>query len=121
MNQALSAVRKAFGGREAFNVHPTTRHSEQDPFPDQLKGMWFCLQQKFFNPPEDRNFITQLTNQGEEKGKVSITLVDVYDKGKVKVTQNFGHIKLFSTFNVISNNDPVSLIDGPEEEAQGDC
>lgn len=118
--EALGAVRKAFGGREAFNVHPTTRHSEQDPFPDQLKGMWFCLQQKFFNPPEDRNFITQLTNQGEEKGKVSMTLVDVYDKGKVKVTQNFGH-KLFSTFNVLSNNDTVSLIDGPEEEAQGDC
>jgi len=39
---ALGAIRNAFGGREAFNVHPTTHHSEQDPFPDQMKGNWFC-------------------------------------------------------------------------------
>ena len=62
--EALGAVRSAFVGREAFNVHPSSHHTEQDPFPDQLKGMWFCLQKKFFDPPEDQNFVPQLTNQG---------------------------------------------------------
>ena len=102
--EALGAVRSVFGGREAFNVHPSSHHTEQDPFPDQLKGMWFCLQKKFFDPPEDQNFVPQLTNKGEEKGKVSITLVDVYKQGKVKVTQNFGQ-KLFSAFKVFSDVD----------------
>jgi len=40
---ALGAIRNAYGGRETFNVHPTTHHSEQDPFPDQMKGNWFCF------------------------------------------------------------------------------
>ena len=50
---ALGAIRNAYGTREAFNVHSTSHQSEADPFPDQLKGMWFCLQQKFFDPPAD--------------------------------------------------------------------
>lgn len=97
---ALGAIRNAFGAREAFNVHPTTHHSEEDPFPDQLKGMWFCLQQKFFDPPENRDYIPKLSNKGEVCGKVSITLVDVYKKGKSKVSENFGH-KLFYTFHIL--------------------
>ena len=104
--EALTAVRRSFGGHEAFNVHPTSHHTEQDPFPDQLKGMWFCLQKKFFDPPEDQTFVPKLTNQGEEKGKVSTTLVDVYQQGKDKVTQNFGQ-KLFSVFKVLSDADMV--------------
>ena len=99
---ALKAIRNAFGGREAFNVHPATHHSEQDPFPDQLKGMWFCLKQKFFEPPEDRNYIPKLSNKGDKSGKVSTTLVDVCKKGKSKVAENFG-CKLFSIFRIIIN------------------
>ncbi|KAJ7376892.1 hypothetical protein OS493_031771 [Desmophyllum pertusum] len=115
--EAIGAVREAFGGHETFNVHPTTRHTEQDPFPDQLKGMWFCLKQKFFQPSEDQNFIPRLTNQGEEKGKVSMTLVDVYKQGKEKVTQNFGQ-KLFNTFHVLSDGGTVS--DEPVAEENQD-
>ena len=115
--EALGAVRSAFGGHEAFNVHPTSHHTEQDPFPDQLKGMWFCLQQKFFDPSEDQNFVSRLTSHGEEKGKVSTMLVDVYKQGKVKVTQNFGQ-KLFSVFKVLSDGDIVS--DGADHQ-QEDC
>lgn len=98
--EALGAVRSVFGGQEACNVHPTSHHSEQDPFPDQLKGMWFCLQKKLFDPPESQYFVPQLTNQGEEKGKVSTMLADVNKQGKVKVTQNFGQ-KLFSAFKFL--------------------
>jgi len=66
--------------------------------------MWFCLQKKFFDPPEDQSFVPQLTNKDEQKGKVSTTLVDVYKQGKDKVTQNFGR-KLFSAFKVLSDVD----------------
>ena len=103
----LGAVRNAFGGHEAFNVHPTTHHSEQDPFPDQLQGMWFCLKQKFLDPPGDQDFIPKLSNKGEENGKVSNTLVDVYKKGKSKVTENFGR-KLYSTFHVLPEGENPS-------------
>ena len=103
---ALGAIRNAYGGREAFNVHPTSRHSEQDPFPDQLKGMWFCLKQGFFEPPADQDFIPKLSNKGEEIGRVSTTLVDVYKKGKTKVAENFGR-KLFNTFHVLPEGQPV--------------
>ena len=58
-------IRQAFGGHEAFNVHPTTHHTEQDPFPDQLKGMWYCLREKSFQPQsgEDTNSIANLYNR----------------------------------------------------------
>ena len=29
---ACGPIRNAFGAREAFNVHPTTHHGEQEPF-----------------------------------------------------------------------------------------
>ena len=56
----FGAIRNAYGAREAFDVHPTSQHSEADPFLDQLKGMWFCLQQNFFDLPEDRVYIPKL-------------------------------------------------------------
>ena len=62
--------------------------------------MWFCLKQKFFEPPEDQDFIPKLSNMGEEIGRVSTTLVDVYKKGKIKVAENFG-CKLFNTFHIL--------------------
>ena len=79
---ALGAIRNAYGGREAFNVNLTSRHSEQSPLPDQLKGMWFCLKQKFFEPPEDQDFIPKLSYKGEEIGRVSTTLVMCMRKEK---------------------------------------
>ena len=42
----LKMVRAAHMGKEVFDVHHTSRHSEQTPFPHQLKGAWFCLQQR---------------------------------------------------------------------------
>lgn len=47
-------------------------------------------------PPEDQDFIPKLSYKGEEIGRVSTTLVDVYEEGKDKVAQNFGR-KLFNT------------------------
>ena len=42
----LKMLRAAYMGKERFDVHYTSRHSEQTPFPYQLKGAWFCLQQR---------------------------------------------------------------------------
>lgn len=95
----IGAVRRAFAGHGAFNVHPTTHHSEQDPFPDQLKGMWFCLNQKFFKPHETDESAPLMMY----KDKVPPSLIDVYDKGQTKVKQNF-HEKLFNTFHVFTES-----------------
>lgn len=110
----LGAIQNAYGGREAFNVHLTSPHGEQSPFPDQLKGMWFSLKQKFFEPPEDQDFIPKLSYEGEEIGRVSTTLVDVYEKGKDKVAQHFGR-KLFNTFHILPVNHELH---GEVEEEQ---
>lgn len=71
--EAMGAVRQAFGGHEAFNVHPTTHHTEQDPFPDQLKGMWYCLREKLFQPQsgEDTNSIYGLGGCVSERQRKS--------------------------------------------------
>ena len=41
-------TRATYSNKEAFDYHPTSRHKEQSSFPDQLKGMWFCVKNKFF-------------------------------------------------------------------------
>ena len=41
-------VRGAYKSPDSFNVHHTSRHSEQNPFPDHLKSAWFCLRSGFF-------------------------------------------------------------------------
>jgi hypothetical protein len=44
----LGSVRGAYSGPKAFNYHQTTKHKEQSSLPDVLKGMWFCLANRFF-------------------------------------------------------------------------
>ena len=41
--EIFGSTRECFQAREAFSVHPTTKHKEQDPFPDQLKAAHFVL------------------------------------------------------------------------------
>ena len=113
---ALGAIRNAYGAREAFNVHPTSHHSEADPFPDQLKGMWFCLQQKFFDPPEDRDYIPKLSNKGDVSGNVSLTLVDIYEKGKQKISETFKR-KLFNTYHILPEGE-YTIDNEPNEEVE---
>jgi hypothetical protein len=43
----LKFVRKTYMGKEGFDMHSTSRHSEQSSFPDQIKGAWFCLKRGF--------------------------------------------------------------------------
>ena len=88
---------------EAFNVHPATSHTEEDPFPNQLKGMWLCLKEQFFNQADNTDLIRAITEKNEVKGKVSLKVVDVYEKGKAKVVQNFER-KLFMNCHIKSKS-----------------
>lgn len=44
----LGATRETYASHQAFDHHTTTKHKEQSSFPDQIKGMWFCVQNVFF-------------------------------------------------------------------------
>ena len=39
---------KGYLSRKGFNEHSTKRHSVPNSYKDQLKGMWFCLNNDFF-------------------------------------------------------------------------
>jgi hypothetical protein len=42
----IGKTREAFKSRDAFNVHCTTKHCEQDPIPDQLKAAKFYSEEQ---------------------------------------------------------------------------
>lgn len=93
----IGAARKAYHSREAFDVHPTTRHSEQDPFPDQIKAASFILKSKLLKPDTTRT--TAQTYDGP--GLISAPNMDAYATGKKKVKDNFNR-KLFSLYGVLN-------------------
>ena len=43
----FKAVRKAYSLKKGFDEHTAQRHHVPNSFPDQLKGMWFCLKNGF--------------------------------------------------------------------------
>ncbi|KAK3745448.1 hypothetical protein QZH41_016246 [Actinostola sp. cb2023] len=43
--QFIGNVRRLYADKEAFDVHPQLKHTEQSAFPDQIKGMWFSLRE----------------------------------------------------------------------------
>ena len=89
--QIIEATRKAFMSKKAFDVHPTKKHTEQDPFPDQLKGMWFCLKEKFVTSVEGRNVIKHfpLDSSGVKEMQCPKKCCEIYKKRCEKVTKEF--------------------------------
>ncbi len=89
--QIIEATRKAFMSTKAFDVHPTKKHSEQDPFPDHLKGMWFCLREEVVSCVEGRNVIRHfpLDGSGPKEIQLPKKCYDIYKKGCEKVTKEF--------------------------------
>ena len=86
----LKFVRKVYMGKEGFDMHSTSRHSEQSSFPDQIKGAWFCLKQGFFVNAKRREVeCYQVDKKGEAAGKVPQNLLDVIKKGKSKISKQF--------------------------------
>ena len=70
--QMIGAIRKGYMSHEAFDVHPTTKHKEQDPFPDQLKGMWFCLKEKIVSCVDGKATLKVFPFDGSESKNVPI-------------------------------------------------
>lgn len=93
----IGVFRGTYHPGEPFNIHPTSRHCEQDPFPEQIKAMSFILASKFLNPDTTR----QAVEKYGSSRSVSISDVDAYTSGKKKVKDNFNK-KLFSLFGVLN-------------------
>lgn len=94
----LKSTRRAYMGKDGFDVHSTSRHSVQSPLPDQLKGAWFCLQKGFFEDKKRKDVeCYPLDAKGCAAGKVSKNLLDVLQKGKKKIEDSFT-AKLYESF-----------------------
>ena len=98
----LKMVTAAYMGKEGFDVHHTSQHSEQTPFPDQLKGAWFCLQKGFFTNSSHKEVeCFPFDKKGGTEGKISKNLINVVEKGQAKIKENF-KAKLFESFPELS-------------------
>ena len=95
----LKACRQAYSSKAGFDEHSTTRHSVADPFPDQIKGAWFCLKHGLLNPKANEEFPHSyaLDGDGKPTGRVPKQLLDVTSKGISKISQNFS-FKLYESF-----------------------
>ena len=93
-------TRGAYTSIDAFDVHPTSRHAVADPFLDQLKGAWFCLQNGLLDPSKESEGFPAcypVDGQGKQDGQVSKCYLDVHEKGVGKITDNF-KTKLYDCF-----------------------
>ncbi len=94
----LKYIRRAYMEKDGFDVHPTSRHSVQDPLPDQVKGAWFCVQKAFFEENERKEIeCYSLDGKGDATGKVPKNLINVVTKGKEKIRDGF-KAKLYDSF-----------------------
>ena len=95
----FKAVRKAYSSKKGFDEHTTQRHHVPNSFPDQLKGMWFCLKNGFLTGTQssDDPNVYSLEGSGKPSGKVQKCLLDVYEKGNKKVVEKFKD-KLYESF-----------------------
>ena len=95
--QLLGYVRHAYSAKEAFDVHPTKKHKEQTPFPDQLKGMWFCLREGMFEFVDGRENAISFPIEAGKPTLIRKSNVSIIEKGTAKVKENFSR-KLHDCF-----------------------
>ena len=94
----LKSISSAYKSPEGFDVHHTLQHSEQSPFPDQLKAAWFCLNKQFFvNKGRKEIAALPIDRKGQFDGKLSDKVVNVYDKGVQIIKDNF-KTKIYDCF-----------------------
>ena len=112
----IGKTREAFKSRDAFNVHCTTKHCEQDPIPDQLKAANFILRSRFLQPIPERKSVVKFKDP--KMASISSTNIDAYHTGKKKVVENFDR-KLFSLFGIM-NGKRVNAQEGENSESDSD-
>ena len=103
----FGVTRKAFHSRDAFNVHTTTKHSEEDSFPEKIKATNFILQRKFLKPDKGRKNVEKFNDP--KKGLVSNSNINAYGAGKTKIQETFNR-KLFSLKAILN-------VDGDEGDS----
>ena len=98
----LIQTRKSFQARDAFNIHPTTKHTEQNPLPDQLKAAHFILRKRFFQCVPGRKTVEKFGDP--KKASISANNIDCYEIGKMKVVASFNR-KLFNIYGIMNELD----------------
>ena len=94
----LKYIRKAYMEKGGFHVHHTSRHSVQDPLPDQVEGAWLCVKKAFFEDNKTTEIeCYSIDGKGSSSGKVPKNLINVYEKGQAKITEGFKG-KLYDAF-----------------------
>ena len=86
----FGSTRSAFSNKEAFDYHPTTKHKEQSSFPDQIKGLWFCVKNNFFSVSSGKvpcQF--PLLSPSTIQKPVPKLAINVKEKGEKKVKEKF--------------------------------
>ena len=94
----LKSCRSAYKSKESFDVHHTSHHSEQSPFPDQLKTGWFCLTKGFFLS-KGRKDVQALPvgKKGAFQDNIASKVVSSYCKGEQIIKRDF-KTKLYECF-----------------------
>ncbi len=113
----LIETRKSFKACDAFNVHPTTKHMEQDPLPDQVKAAHFILRNKLLKCVPGRKSVQKFDDP--KNGSVSSNNVDAYETGKKKVVATFNR-KLFNIYGIIKEDPAVGASDDKSCESLSD-
>lgn len=85
----LGSTRETYASRQAFDHHTTTKHKEQSSFPDQIKGMRFCMQNGFFDLSGNNvPYVLPLKGPAIQK-LVPKAFLQVKEKGETKVKEKF--------------------------------
>lgn len=113
--QFIGNVRQLYASKEAFDVHPQVKHKEQSAFPDQIKGLWFCVREGLFDYEKGREDAILFQVDKTISKPVPKSLVSVYDKGVKKVKDNFFR-KLHECFPTVRKVTFNRVIDNREEE-----
>lgn len=86
----FGSTRSTYSNKEAFNYHPTSKHKEQSSFPDQLKGMWFCVKNKFFEVSSEKiPYQFPVEGRSTVPKAVPKIVIDVKKRGEKKVEEKF--------------------------------
>ena len=96
-------VRMLYKSNNGFDVHGTSRHSVPSLFPDQLKGAWFCLKERFFQNLKRKDVKCYSVNgDGKPDGKVPTNFLDIRQKGKDRIVADFTiSIQFYRTFSQV--------------------
>ena len=98
--KAIGDTRHAYAGCDAFDVKRSSKHTVQDPLPDQARVMWFCVKEGFFQHNDGASpnmYATTATDSDASPNKVKNMFINVYQKGQEKVKKHFSK-KLYDSF-----------------------